>query len=384
MHHTSVIEISKSAYRNNVKFLREQLGEEVIISSVVKGNAYGHGIENIVSIAEEAGIRHFSTFSVDEAQRVVNASTKQSQIMVMGMLDNSSLPWLIQNGINFYVFEFDRLRAAIHEAKALGIKANIHIEVETGLHRTGFEWHKREKLLKLLKENSLHIEFKGLCTHYAGAESINNYFRIHEQIKNFHAFKNWFSDNGVIFQAIHTACSAASLSYPETVMDMVRIGIAQYGLWPSQETYMSQFKQLAPNKKNPLKRLITWKSTVMSTKKIEMGEFIGYGSSFMTNRPTTIALVPIGYSHGFSRVLGNGGKVLIHGKTMPVIGSVNMNSITVDVTDLGNVDKGDEVIIIGKQKKNEITVAAFGEAVQQVNYELLTRLPHDIPRVITR
>ena len=384
MHHTSVIEISKSAYRNNIKFLREQLGEEVIISSVVKGNAYGHGIENIVTIAEEAGIRHFSTFSIDEAQRVVNASTKQSQIMVMGMLDNGSLPWLIQNGISFYVFEFDRLRAAIQEAQTQGIKAKIHIEVETGLRRTGFEWHKREKLLKLLKKNTLHIEIKGLCTHYAGAESINNYLRIQDQIKNFHAFKNWFSENDLTFQALHTACSAASLSYPETIMDMVRIGIAQYGLWPSQETYMSQFKQLAPNRKNPLKRLITWKSMVMSTKEIEMGEFIGYGSSFMTNRPTTIAVVPIGYSHGFSRMLGNGGKVLIHGKTMPVIGSVNMNSITVDVTDLINVKKGNEVIIIGKQKKNEITVASFGEAVQQVNYELLTRLPHDIPRVITR
>ena len=147
---------------------------------------------------------------------------------------------------------------------------------------------------------------------------------------------------------------------------------------------MSNFKQLAPNKKNPLKRLITWKSTVMSIKEVAMGEFVGYGNNFMTNRPTTIALVPVGYSHGFSRALGNGGKVLIHGKTLPVIGSVNMNSITVDVTDLTNVNKGDEVIIIGKQKKNEITVASFSEAVQQVNYELLTRLPHDIPRVITK
>lgn len=384
MYHTSVIEISKSAYRNNLKFLRERLGGDVIISSVVKGNAYGHGIENIVSVAEEAGIRHFSTFSVDEAQRVLNASSRHSQIMVMGMLDNSSLPWLIQNGINFYVFEFDRLRAAITEAKKLGLKAKIHLEVETALHRTGFEWDKKGKLLKLLKENTAHIELMGLCTHYAGAESINNYLRIQDQIKNFHGFKNWFSENGISFQAIHTACSAAALSYPETIMDMVRIGIAQYGLWPSQETYMSNFKQLAPNKKNPLKRLITWKSTVMSTKEVAMGEFVGYGNNFMTNRPTTIALVPVGYSHGFSRALGNGGKVLIHGKTLPVIGSVNMNSITVDVTDLTNVNKGDEVVIIGKQKKNEITVASFSEAVQQVNYELLTRLPHDIPRVITK
>src|SRR5690606_19021752 len=190
------------------------------------------------------------------------------------------------------------------------------------------------------------------------------------------------SKHGISFPVCHTACSAASLSYPETVMDLVRIGIAQYGFWPSQETYMSKFKQLEPNRKNPLKRLITWKSSVMSLKKVEMGKFIGYGNSFMASRPMKIALVPVGYSHGFSRILSNGGKVLIHGKFVPVVGTVTMNSIAVDVTDLQKVNKGDEVIIIGKQKKSEITVASFGESIQQLNYELLTRLPQDIPRRI--
>lgn len=254
--------------------------------------------------------------------------------------------------------------------------------METGFHRTGFEWEEKETLLQVLQENSDHLDLIGLCTHYAGAESINNYVRIQNQIRRFQEFKTWMIGNGLSFQLFHTACSAAALSYPETIMDMVRIGIAQYGLWPSQETYMSKFKQLEPNKKNPLRRLITWKSVVMSLKKVTMGSFVGYGNSFMANRNMLIALVPIGYSHGYSRILSNGGKVLIHGKIMQVVGTVTMNSIAVDVTDLKDVKKGDEVIIIGKQRKNEITVASFGESVQQINYELLTRLPQDTPRKV--
>src|SRR5690606_32779285 len=173
---------------------------------------------------------------------------------------------------------------------------------------TGFEWEEKKQLLQLLRENLTHISLVGLCTHYAGADSINNYVRIQNQIQKFHEYRNWLIQGGLVFQLYHTACSAASFSYPETIMDMVRIGIAQYGFWPSQETYMSKFKQLDPRKKNPLRRLITWKSSVMSVKKVEMGKFVGYGNSFMAQRDMLIALVPIGYSHGYSRILSNGGK----------------------------------------------------------------------------
>jgi alanine racemase len=302
--------------------------------------------------------------------------------MIMGMVENESLPFLIDKGISFYVFELDRLNSAVKCAKTQQKKAKIHVEVETGFHRTGFEWSEKEGLAKLLKDNAEHLELQGLCTHYAGAESVGNYVRVKNQIKSYLEFKEWFIQEGLNFEKYHTACSAASLSYPETIMDMVRIGIAQYGFWPSQETYMFKFKQLAPNMINPLKRLISWKSSVMSLKKVKMGDFIGYGNSFMASRNTIIALVPVGYCHGFTKSLSNLGKVLINGKILPVVGTVTMNSISVDVTDLKSVKKGDEVVIIGKQKKNEITVASFGESTQQVNYELLTRLPHDIPRKI--
>ena len=268
--------------------------------------------------------------------------------MIIGMLDDEALPWIIENGISFYVFEFDRLDASIREAKRLGIKARIHVEVETGFHRTGFEWEEREQLSRLIQENPEHLELVGLCTHYAGAESINNYVRIQNQIQKYHEFKNWLMQRGLIFQLCHTACSAASLTYPETIMDMVRIGILQYGFWPSQETYMSKFRQLDPNKKNPLKRLIVWKSRVMSIKGVAMGSFVGYGNSYMAHRDMLIAQVPISYSKGYSRILSNCGTLLIPGKFMSVVGTVTMTTIAIDITALKATKKGDEVITIGQ------------------------------------
>jgi alanine racemase len=382
MLHTSYIEISKSAYSKNIEFLKSDIGPKTEISVVVKGNAYGHGIENIVPIAEENGIRHFSTFSADEALRVHRISKEGSQVMIMGMLDNIDLEEIIQKGISFYVFEFDRLEAAMAIAKKTGIKAKIHIEVETGFHRTGFDWDELEWLVKVLKENAQHLELRGLCTHYAGAESISNYVRVRKQIKLYKKIKSWFEKKGLEFEKYHTACSAATLLYPETKMDLVRLGIASYGFWPTQETYMYRFQSLSADNKNPLKRLISWKSSIMNTKKVKMGEFIGYGSSYMAPRDMTIALVPIGYGHGYSRMLSNQGKLLIGGKIVSVVGTVTMNSIAADITDLEGIQKGDEVVIIGKQGENEITIASFGESTQQVNYELLTRLPQDIPRRI--
>jgi alanine racemase len=382
MLHTSFIEIDRTAFKKNLQFIRKQVGEHPVISSVVKGNAYGHGIEQMVGIAENYGIRHFSTFSTDEAFRVFNASTKKSQIMIMGMIDDESLPWIIDNRIGFYVFDLERLSAAVKVAKQLGKRARIHVEIETGFHRTGFEWEEREDLLAAIEQNTGCLELQGLCTHYAGAESVANYVRVKAQIANYLEYKKWFNEHGISFRCYHSACSAASLSYPETIMDMVRIGIALYGFWPSQETYMANFKQLDADMKNPLKRLISWKSCIMSIKNVKMGSFIGYGNSYMAPRNMTIALIPIGYCHGFSRNLSNLGKVLIHGKILPVVGTVTMNAISVDITDLSKPKKGDEVVIIGRQKNNEITVASFSESIQQVNYELLTRLPADIPRKV--
>jgi len=381
IYHTSYLEISKSALEHNLQFLKNFIGNGVQISSVVKGNAYGHGLEVFVPLAENCGINHFSVFSADEALRVHNSIRENSTVMIMGLINNEQLEWAIENNIEFYIFEFNRLEKALETAKRIGKKAKIHIEVETGMNRTGFAMSQLPAVLKLLKNNSDYLFFKGLCTHFAGAESIANYYRIKKQQQVFQKVVKKVTTSGLNPEQKHTACSAAALRYPKFQMDMVRLGIIQYGFFPNKEIlieYLTKKKET----QNPLKRLISWKSRVMDVKKVKTGEFVGYGTSYLANSDLKIAIIPVGYAHGFSRNLSNQGIVLINGQRVSVIGTVNMNMITVDVTQVNSVEKGDEAVLIGKQGDLEISVSSFSEFSEQVNYELLTRLPENLPRLV--
>ncbi|MCB0641380.1 MAG: alanine racemase [Phaeodactylibacter sp.] len=379
--HTSHIEISRSALAHNLAFLRQFLQPGVRLSSVIKGNAYGHGIELFAPLAESCGVRHFSVFSGDEAYRVLQARNEQTTILVMGQLDNAQLEWAIEHEIEFFVFELDRLETAAAIAKRMNRTARIHLEVETGMNRTGFSPTLLRRAANLLKSNKEHLEFKGLCTHFAGAESIANYYRIKKQQQVYSRALNKLAGFGLYPQLQHIACSAASIRYPKTQLDMVRIGILQYGFFPSRETLVDYLtKRKEPF--DPLRRLISWKSKVMDVKPVKTGEFVGYGTSFMANSDMQIAIVPIGYSHGYSRGLSNQGRVLIHGQRVNVVGTVNMNMLSVDISNLEGVKKGDEVVLIGQQGEQEISVSSFGEYSDQINYELLTRLPADIPRKV--
>lgn len=379
--HTSHLEISKSALEHNLQFLKNYIGNDVQISSVVKGNAYGHGLEVFVPLAENCGINHFSVFSADEALRVYNVKTEKSSIMIMGLINNEQLEAAIENNIEFYVFEQDRLEKALETAKKIGKIAKVHIEVETGMNRTGFAPNQLPAVLKLLKNNPAHLNFKGLCTHFAGAESITNYYRIHKQQQVFKKVMKKVAGAGLSPEKKHTACSAAALRYPKFQMDMVRLGIIQYGFFPNKETLIEYLTHKKVTQ-NPLSRLISWKSHVMDVKKVKTGEFVGYGTSYLANSDIKIAIIPVGYAHGFSRNLSNQGIVLINGQRVSVVGTVNMNMITVDVSQVNSVEKGDEVVLIGKQGDLEISVSSFSEFSEQVNYELLTRLPENLPRLI--
>lgn len=382
----SEIELCKTSYKKNISFLKDYVGGDVLFSSVIKGNAYGHGIKNFVPMAEECGAHHFSVFSSDEAHQALRArNNPETHIMIMGMIDNEALGWAIENDISFFIFELDRLEAAAREAKRIGKPARIHLHLETGMNRLGLAEENFKDAVTIIKDNSRHLQIDGICTHYAGAESVGNYVRIQEQIENFEDYSEWFEEHGIEAKHRHTACSAAALNYPETIMDMVRIGIAQYGFWPNRETYMNFVKKHPDVEKeyeDPLQRVLTWKSKVMSTKKVSAGEFVGYGNTYLTSREQEIATVPIGYCHGFGRNLTNVGLVLINGERAPVAGLVNMNMITVDITDIPDTSKGDEVVIIGEQEDQEITVASFSEMRKFMNYEVLVQIPSMLPRKI--
>ena len=378
---TSFIELSRSALKNNIEFIRQQIGENVILSSVIKGNAYGHGIHEMTTELERLGIRHFSVFGVHEARQIFEVRKKKSTIMVMGEVGQQDFDWVVRNEIECYVFNFQHLKRFCETARKLGKKAQIHIELETGMHRTGFDSKYWKNVVDFIHENKDFLVFKGLCTHFAGAESISNYKRIQRQRRVFRQGVQYFKRHDLEPEVIHTSCSAAMISYPKERWDLVRIGILQYGLWPSRETYISYLTKKKIYE-DPLKRVISWKSHIMDIKSVKRKEFIGYGMTFLAEQDTRIASVPVGYSQGYSRVLSNQGKVIVNGKRLDVIGTVNMNMLLIDVTSLERVSIGDTVLLIGDQGEYSITVAAFSDMSNQLNYELLTRLDKDIPRKI--
>lgn len=381
MYASSFIEINKTALKDNFRFIKKLIGRKTSISSVVKGNAYGHGIKSFVPIAQDCGVDHFSVFSAQEAYQVRKVIKDPSTILIMGMIENTQLEWAVNNGIEFYVFDIHRLQAALKVAKKLKKRAVIHVEVETGFNKTGFNFIQLRDVAAILKDNWENLEFKGLCTHYAGAESISNYLRIMNQLKTFKKICRFFEESGLKPQIFHTACSAAAIRYPAARMDMARIGIMQYGYWSNAETYIS-YETKREGRKDPLKRIISWKSRIMDIKEVKAGEFIGYGTSYLASKKMKIATIPVGYSHGFSRSLSNHGRVLVNGERVSVIGTVSMNSFTIDVTNLQSVKRGDEVVLIGDQGNLSISVSSFSEMSNQLNYELLTRLPENIPRII--
>ena len=383
---SSCIELSKSALRKNIRFLKRQIGSDVRFSSVVKANAYGHGIETFVPMTEECGIRHFSTANAEEAIRVQKARTEAGDIMIMGDVYGDAMEWAIREGVSFCVFDYSRLERALEIARQLQIPARIHLELETGMNRTGLGGDWLDKAVDLILRNQDNLNVEGTCTHYAGAESVANYRRIIDQYEAYTTLYKAVEKKGLNPGIRHTAASAAALSYPETRMDMVRVGIAQYGYWPSKEVEMQYITETEgqPRRRyvDPLRRVLRWKSRVMSIKSVDQGKFIGYGTSYLTTRPHKVAAVPVGYFHGFRRSLSNLGRALVRGRRVPIVGYINMSMLLINVTDVPGASVDDEVVLIGKQNKNQITVSSFSDMSNMLNYEVLVRLPSEIPRVI--
>lgn len=382
--HSSRIYLSQSALKNNINFLRRKLGEETVLSAVVKANAYGHGIAQMTVMLEKCGVKHFSVASAHEAEEVLEHCSEDARIMIMGILYDEDLPWAIQNEIEFYVFDFNRLPRILEVAKEVGKQAIIHAEVETGTNRTGMEPKAFSKTITWLKRHKKYVRFEGVCTHLGGAETLNNEFKIKPQIQLFFDILKELKKKNFLPNYRHMACSAAALAYPETRLDLVRIGVSIYGFWPSPDIYYIHLRDTGKAKDTPLKRIITWKTDVMDIKKVREGDFIGYGTSFQALKNMTIAVIPLGYSNGYTRGLSNKGYVLIRGKKAPIVGLVNMNLFMVDISHLPEVRINDEVVLLGKQKNNVIKVSSFTDRTQLLNNELLSRLPAAIPRKIVR
>ncbi|MAN27820.1 MAG: alanine racemase [Mesonia sp.] len=377
--HSSVIELNRNALANNFKFIKNLIGEKVTLSSVIKGNAYGHGIQQMVPELQYLGVNHFSVFSSFEAKIAHESLTQAATIMVMGDIAEEDISWVVENKIQFFIYNISGLQTLLREAKKQTKKIHVHIELETGMNRHGFEQNQLLELVEIIEENKNLIEVEGICTHFAGAESSANFKRIQEQQQSFLKGIEFLKIKGIEAKKLHTSCSAGIIAYPQFNLDMVRIGIIQYGLWPSKESQLTY--NVKHEYETQLESVLSWRSSIIDIKNVKAGDFVGYGTSFLAETNMKIASVPVGYGYGFSRSLSNTGRVLVNGKRLSVIGTVNMNMFLIDVTNI-EVKIGDTVTIIGQDGEQSINVSYFGNLSEQLNYELLTRLDKSIPRVV--
>lgn len=283
--HNSVIQISKSALKNNIDFIKSLINKSVTLSSVIKGNAYGHSILEMVPLLQEFNVNHYSVYSSFEARQVFKVAKNNFTILVMGDISVYDEDWIINNTIEFFVFNIERLERMLLKAIEKNKILNIHIEIETGMNRTGFNQKDWDRIIQLVNANKDFIKVKGICTHFAGAESLNNYVRVKKQQIVFNKSIKYFKTQKIVPQQIHCSCSAAVLAFPTKNYDMVRVGILQYGLWPSRESFISYISKFKMNT-NPLKPVLSWKSHIMDIKNVPKGEFIGYGNSYLAENET--------------------------------------------------------------------------------------------------
>ncbi len=380
------IEIDQGRLEGNLQALQREF-DPARLCFVIKADAYGHGIAAVVPIAEGAGVRDFAVFSAHEAWHALGASDGQSRIQVMGHVEPENMLWVARCGLEPWVNDDADWQATMQGARDAArnrsdcLPLRVHVEVETGMHRTGLEPDSAVDVICAAADMD-EIEVVGLCTHLAGAEDRRNEARVQAQMEVFESVCDQVRSAGCAVPARHVSSSSAALLDERFRMEMVRSGIAGYGLWPTPEV-RAGYRVRDEARPLRLRRAMSWRTRIMAVKHVPEGTFVGYGQAHRTNRDTTLAILPVGYGDGFTRGLSNAGQVLIHGTPCPIVGQVNMNMVQVDVGHLPSAGPGDEVVLIGHQGDEEITVHSFAEGQHLLNYELMARISRDIPRRVT-
>jgi len=342
--------------------------------AVIKSNAYGHGIQEVSKIVSQNGADWLGINSLEEGMSLREEKIKLP-ILIMGYIPLAKLGEAIKNNLSFVVYNRETIKQAERQASKLGKKAKVHLKLETGTNRQGISIKEIVPFTKFcLTLKNVFLE--GIYTHYANIEDTLDPGFAMEQLRKFQKALQIIKVAGINIPIKHTACSAATILFPETHFDLVRVGIGLYGLWPSRETRLSAGNSLK------LKPVLSWKTKIAQVKEVQKGETISYGRTFKTSRKTKIAILPVGYWDGYDRGLSNAGRVLLKGHFAPIVGRVCMNMIMVDVTDISGVKVEDEVVLIGKQGKNEITAEEIAQKLGTINYEVVTRINPLLPREV--
>jgi len=355
------IEISTKALKNNYRIIRYLLKPRVKILGVVKSNAYGHGLAGYSQELVKLGVDWLGVDSITEAETLRECGIKVP-ILVLGYTLPFNFKQAKELDVALTLSSFENLKALAKSELDIA----VHLKVDTGMHRQGFQQNEIPKVINAIKR-SKNIKLQGVYTHFGAAKNPDWSGMTQKQVKLFdQAIK--LAKQANPFVITHASASAGAMNFSTTHYDMVRIGAALYGLWPSLETKLSLEKRI------DLIPVMSWKTIISEIKRVEKGDKIGYDFTEEVKRRTKVAVLPIGYWHGYWRSLSGNFSVLVKGQRAKVLGRVSMDMVTIDVTDIKGAKVGDVVTLLGKQGKEEITADEMAQAANTTNYEVVTRV----------
>ncbi|MEN9328126.1 MAG: hypothetical protein RI947_934 [Candidatus Parcubacteria bacterium] len=369
----SYIEINKHNILHNIHVLTSQVSRRTLIMSVVKGNAYGHGLQEVVSILEGSTDR-FGIISIEDLRALRKITHKPA--LLLGYIAKDDLEEAVALKGTLVVYDTERIILLNDIGKRTGTKPIVHLKIDAALGRQGIMPEDLEQFLSDIKPYT-HITIEGIYAHFANIEDTEDFSHAQKQINLFEQAKEIMKKHGYTQLITHIASTAGTLVYEQDkkVNTMVRLGLGLYGMWPS--LYISSQMKA---KGLELKPALRWVTHIAQVKSVPAAFTIGYGLTYRTTAPMTVAVVPQGYSDGYDRGLSNKGAVLIHGKRCSILGRVAMNMFVVDVTHLQNVQAEDEVVLLGMQGEEEISAEELAEYLDTINYEVTTRISSLLPR----
>jgi alanine racemase len=368
------LHVSLAALRHNAKILRDMVGPKHA-AFVVKSNAYGHGLVETARAVEPFAVR-LCVYAFEEGIALRDGGVT-APILVLGPVPPDALDHAIAAKLELALWDTKRYaRALAHAARKHRVRAPVHLKVNTGLNRLGFEPHELVDAV----EDYLHvteIEIAGVFSHLSSAEEMDSPYTMH-QLRTFERAlaqaAPLFERNGSV-PIRHIAASAAAMLWPATRLDMSRFGIALYGLWPSKQT-----REAMGSSGIDLLPALSYTSELVVTRSVPAGSPVGYGASFHAPRDMRIGVVPAGYADGVPRALSNRGAFLVDGVACPIVGRIAMNLTEIDLSHAPSAQEGSKVTLIGSDAGAQISADDWAAWCDTINYEIVARLPGELSR----
>jgi len=360
--------IDHEALRWNLQQIRATVGPQVQILSMVKANAYGHGAVAVAQTLAGTGGDAFGVATLEEGVELRQAGIRAPILVLAGAYEDQLADFLT-HGLTPVAHDLAGLKQLETAVKSCGTTLQAHLKIDTGMGRLGLPAAESDLWLPELQKLTA-LQIAGVFSHFSYAESVaGDYTR--RQLAMFKDVIERLRAQQIAPPLVHFANSAATITLPAAYFDMVRPGIMLYGVYPSP----AMASQIT------LKPVLSWKTKILQLKKVPAGTSISYGQTFMTKRESLIATLPVGYADGYQRLLSNRGEVLVGGQRAPVVGRVCMDLTMIDVTDIRNVKQGDEVVLLGRQGKAEISADEMAAWANTISYEILTSISARVPRI---